>query len=445
MSTAIEFQNVSKFFRMDRDRPRAFQHLFIQLLRRGRRKQSAIQPHAPARNRDVFWALRDVSFAVERGASIGLIGTNGAGKSTTLKLISRIIQPSAGSVQVNGRVTALLELGAGFHPELSGRDNIYLNGAVMGLTSKQVNVKLDEIVAFAELDEFIDVPVKDYSSGMYARLGFSVAIHLDPEILLIDEVLSVGDQAFQQKCNERMARMRKSGITILFVSHSLESILRTCTKAIWLDHGQVKVQGDAQRVADAYYKHVLQHSSSRDMPVNGDNRFGSGEARVLRVELLDDDHQPLGVAMTNDPLVLRLHYRSTTQIEHPLFGLAFYDLQTGTHLAGPNNSVSQFDIPCIDGVGYVDYRIERLPFLPGEYSITTAIYDADSAHQYDAWMDCVRLKVAPGGTHERYGLIALEGEWSHKLEISAPDPKSDAHTGIHANASLTTEVAKLTS
>ena len=406
-SNAIEFHNVSKFFRMDRDRPRAFQQLFIQLFQRDRQDTRR-------RSGEVFWALRDVSFAVARGSSVGLIGTNGAGKSTTLKLISRIIQPTAGLVQVNGRVTALLELGAGFHPELSGRDNIYLNGAVMGLTRREVDYKLDQIVEFAELEDFIDVPVKDYSSGMYARLGFSVAIHLDPEILLVDEVLSVGDQAFQQKCNERMTRMRKSGITILFVSHSLDAIVRTCSKAIWLDRGRLQAQGDTQQVADAYYKHVLEQGATRaTTPANGDNRFGSGEARTVRVELLDADLRPIIMTQTNDSLVIRLHYRATQRIEHPLFGLAFYDAQTGAHLAGPNNGIAQYDIPHIEGSGYVDYHIERLPFLPGEYTINSAIYDADGAHLYDAWIGCARLQVAPGGTQERYGIVALGGDWSH--------------------------------
>lgn len=409
-TNAVEFHNVSKFFRMDRDRPRAFQQLFIQMLQPRRRREH--------RQEEVLWSLRDVSFAVARGTSVGLIGTNGAGKSTALKLISRIIQPTAGLVQVNGRVTALLELGAGFHPELSGRDNIYLNGAVMGLTRKQVDYKLDQIVEFAELEDFIDVPVKDYSSGMYARLGFSVAVHLDPEILLVDEVLSVGDQAFQQKCNERMARMRKSGITILFVSHSLDAVLRTCTQAIWLDRGCLRAQGDVQRVADAYYKHVLQHSSLRNTPsagasANGDQRFGSGEVRVLQVELLDANRKPLSVAFTNAPVIVRLHYRATQRIEHPLFGLAFYDVNSGAHLAGPNNGISRYDIAAVEGAGHVDYVIERLPFLAGEYSINSAVYDADGVHQYDAWIGSARLKVAPGGTCERYGLVALNGKWAH--------------------------------
>jgi len=414
MSTAIEFSSVSKYFRIDRDRPRAFQELFISALRRARRTRDAERE----REANIFWALREASFTVERGSSVGLIGTNGAGKSTALKLISRIIKPSAGTVAVNGRVTALLELGAGFHPELSGRDNIFLNGAVMGMSRKQVEHKLDEIIEFAELEDFIDVPVKDYSSGMYARLGFSVAVHLDPDILLVDEVLSVGDQAFQQKCNERMQQLRKSGITILFVSHSLDAVLRTCTKAVWLDHGRLKAEGDVQRVADAYYRHVLERGSS-NMPANGNDRFGSGEVRVLRVEFLDGANRPLKVATTHAPLVVRLHYSASQRVDEPTFGLAFNHILTGANLAGPNNRLNRCPISYVDGNGIVDYRIERLPFLPGEYLLNTVIYDPEGTHQYDAWMQCARLKVAPGGTDERYGLIALAGGWTH-VPATAP-------------------------
>ena len=211
----IEFQSVSKSFRMDRERPRAFQELFISLVRRKKKEQI---------DAGLFWALRDVSFSIEPGETVGLVGSNGAGKSTALKLISQIIQPNSGSVRVNGRVSALLELGAGFHPELNGRDNIFLNGTVMGMSRRTIEYKLDEIIEFADIGEFIDVPVKDYSSGMQARLGFAVAVHLDPQIVLVDEALSVGDQAFQQKCNERMLEMRRAGITMLYVSHSLESV-----------------------------------------------------------------------------------------------------------------------------------------------------------------------------------------------------------------------------
>lgn len=411
MSTAIEFNGVSKYFRMDRDKPRAFQQLFISLFQRNKRNRDDAR----------FWALRDVSFSVKRGESVGLIGTNGAGKSTTLKLISRIIQPSSGTVAVNGRVTALLELGAGFHPDLSGRDNIYLNGAVMGLSRRDVDNKIDQIIDFAEINEFIDVPVKDYSSGMYARLGFSVAIHLDPDILLVDEVLSVGDQAFQQKCNERMQELRHSGITVLFVSHSLETIANTCSQAVWLDRGQVRMAGDIHKVTDAYYAYSLERSLGRSRhALDTENRFGSGEARIIAVEFLDAGGKPVLSTPTNSPVTVRMHYLTNHRMEQPAIGLAFHHLATGTHLTGPNNIVDRYTIPYIEGEGFVDYHIPSLPFLAGDYSLTTAIYDSEIVHQYDTWLNCARLKVTPGDISERHGLVTLNGAWSHRNEPALP-------------------------
>lgn len=422
MSNAIEFHNVSKSFRIDRDRPRTFQELFIQLFRRSRR------------GANIFWALRDVSFTVERGSSVGLIGTNGAGKSTTLKLISRIIQPSSGTIAVRGRVTALLELGAGFHPELSGRDNIYLNGAVMGLTRKEVDDKFNRIVEFAELEDFVDVPLKDYSSGMQARLGFSTAIHFDPEIVLLDEVLSVGDQAFQQKCVDRIRRLRRKKVTMLFVSHSIETVMSTCNKAIWLDHGRLRMAGDAVSVCNAYHEYslikaaeaqaqdatddadVTQNGHLDENPIDGLNRegrLGSGEARITKVEFLDAAGRPGRLTRTHAKLTVRLHYHARRRLEHMLFGIAFFHVQTGARLAGPNNVFGNYVIDEIDGDGYVDYTIHDLPFLPGDYEVDVAIYNESDTHRYDYWSRCARFTVLPGGSNERYGLIALEGEWKH--------------------------------
>ncbi len=422
MSNAIEFHNVSKSFRIDRDRPRTFQELFIQLFRRSRR------------GANIFWALRDVSFTVERGSSVGLIGTNGAGKSTTLKLISRIIQPSSGTIAVRGRVTALLELGAGFHPELSGRDNIYLNGAVMGLTRKEVDDKFDRIVEFAELEDFVDVPLKDYSSGMQARLGFSTAIHFDPEIVLLDEVLSVGDQAFQQKCVDRTRRLRRKKVTMLFVSHSIETVMSTCNKAIWLDHGRLRMAGDAVSVCNAYHEYslikaaeaqaqdatddadVTQNGHLDENPIDGLNRegrLGSGEARITKVEFLDAAGRPGRLTRTHAKLTVRLHYHARRRLEHMMFGIAFFHVQTGARLAGPNNVFGNYVIDEIDGDGYVDYTIHDLPFLPGDYEVDVAIYNESDTHRYDYWSRCARFTVLPGGSNERYGLIALEGEWKH--------------------------------
>lgn len=409
MTTAIEFSHISKYFRLERDKPRAFQDLFISLAQRRRNRKA-----------QEFWALQDVSFNVERGEMVGLVGSNGSGKSTTLKLVSRIISPTSGTIKVNGRVTALLELGAGFHPDLSGRDNIYLNGTVMGLSRKEIEKKVDAIIDFAELQEFIDVPVRNYSSGMYARLGFAISVHLDPEVLLIDEVLSVGDQSFQQKCNERMLKLRRRGVTILFVSHDLDAVWRLCSRAVWLDHGRVRMDDAAPKVTDAYYKHVLEESSKEQQDEAwAENRMGSGEAYVTEVEFLGEEMRPRRVFLTNEPLIVRIHYHARERVETPLIGLAFYHAGSGTNLAGPNNQFSNYQISYIEGDGCLDYRVAKLPLLPGDYQISTAIYDWGDTHRYDYWHQCARFTVVPGGTGERYGLIAMEGSWIH---TASPSP-----------------------
>ncbi len=423
MSTVIEFSNVSKSYRMDRGKPRSFQELFLALARPITRRTFLAQRKEEQK---VFWSLREVNFTVEKGETVGIVGANGAGKSTSLKLISRIISPTSGKVTVNGRVTALLELGAGFHPELSGRDNIFLNGTVMGLTRKQIDYRIDQIIDFAEVGDFIDVPVKDYSSGMYARLGFSVAVHLDPEVVLLDEVLSVGDQAFQQKCNERMLRLRKQGVTTVFVSHSTDAVWRICSRAVWLHKGRMKLEGPAHKVVDAYYKYMLEKNSASQpqQPAEwAEGRTGSGEVRVTEIEFLGEDFgkalKARRIFMTNEPMIVRVRYQADEAIEDPLFGLGFFQADSDAHLAGPNNGLSGYAIPLAKGKGFVDYRIERLPFLVGDYLLTTAIYDHEEIHAYDVWHKCARFTVVPGGTQERYGYFALEGAWHHEASTSS--------------------------
>jgi lipopolysaccharide transport system ATP-binding protein len=407
--SAIAFRNVTKTFRMERgNTARTMQDLFVGLLRRKRA--------LPGARSDVFTALRDVNFDIAPGETVGFLGANGAGKSTTLKLISRIIQPTRGSVAVNGRVTALLELGAGFHPDLSGRDNIFLNGTVLGLTRKQINAKLDEIIDFADIGDFIDEPVKDYSSGMQARLGFAVAISLDPQILLIDEALAVGDQAFQQKCNERMLQMRRKGTTMLYVSHSLESVEQLCKRAIWLEHGAVKMDDAARRVAQAYYKASLQQEVDRDRAVSDAPRPGTGEARLTRIELFGADgaaKPAQQIFLTHEPMTIRLHYHAARRIERPAFGIGIFHTGNGAHVAGPNNTLDNFLIPEIFGDGYVDYRIADVPLLPGRYSVTGSIFDWECVRCYDYWSDSVLFDITLGGSNERHGLLSLRGRWSH--------------------------------
>lgn len=232
----IQFENVSKEFKLSKLRVRSLQEMFVHIFK----------PDARGKRR--FWALREVSFSIEPGNTVAILGPNGSGKSTILKLISRIIDPTAGVIRISGRLSALLELGAGFHPDLTGRENIFLNGSILGLNRKAMLAKLDDIIAFADIGEFIDVPIRSYSSGMQVRLGFAVAVHVEPEIILVDEVLAVGDYSFQRKCLERIRQMQQAGVTILFVSHDFEAARELCNQAIWMDEGRLQAQGEVAEV-----------------------------------------------------------------------------------------------------------------------------------------------------------------------------------------------------
>lgn len=235
-SEMISFEGVSKEYRLSKLPVRSLQDIFVFY----RKKEM--------RGRRHFWALKNIDFKLSAGETVAILGRNGSGKSTILKLISRIIDPSQGVIRVNGRVSALLELGAGFHPDLSGRENIFLNGAILGLGRQEMKKKLDKIIEFAGIEEFIDVPIRNYSSGMQMRLGFSVAVHVEPEIILVDEVLAVGDYSFQRKCLKQIEEMQKGGVTMLFVSHDLETVEKLCSRAIWLEKGEMRADGEAGEI-----------------------------------------------------------------------------------------------------------------------------------------------------------------------------------------------------
>lgn len=256
----ITLENVSKEFKLSKLRVRSLQERFVALFNR------------EMRGKHQFWALKNVSFSIVAGETVALLGTNGSGKSTILKLISRIIDPTTGTITVSGRLSALLELGAGFHPDLSGRENIYLNGSILGLSRKEMDQKLDDIITFADIGEFIDAPIRNLSSGMQMRLGFSVAVHVDPQVILVDEVLAVGDHNFQLKCLERISRLQKQGVTILFVSHDFEIVGRLCSRAIWLDHGTVRADGSPQevlhRIKESYQQNGLPKASSESREIS---------------------------------------------------------------------------------------------------------------------------------------------------------------------------------
>jgi lipopolysaccharide transport system ATP-binding protein len=402
VSTVIEFQNVSKRF--------VFQHSA------GTLQERIIGMFRPRPEQESFWALRNVSFQVERGQSLGLVGHNGAGKSTILKLITRILEPTSGTVRTRGRIAALLELGSGFHPELSGRENVFLYGSLMGLGRREMEAKLPEIVEFADIGPFFETEIKHYSSGMYTRLAFAAATAVDPDILITDEVLAVGDEAFQRKCMERIYSFRKAGKTIIFVSHALEIVRTLCDVAVWLDHGVVQAQGLAGNVIDAYLRDVNRQEQERiaaqaaAAETIGVERRGSRELEITGVELLDGAGASRSVFFTGAPLTIRIHYTAHKTIHEPVFGVGIHH-ESGFWVSGPNTGFDQFKIPLVEGTGYVDYQIKALPLLSGRYIISTAVVDATQLHTYDTHDRTYTLMVQNTTGRDRYGVVALPGQW----------------------------------
>jgi lipopolysaccharide transport system ATP-binding protein len=398
MAAAIEFDRVSKHFLLRQEAAPGW---------RARLQPWRARPAAPA-----FHALRDVSFDVAAGESFALVGHNGAGKSTTLKLMTRILAPSAGRVAVHGRVAALLELGSGFHPDLTGRDNIFLYGSLLGLSRRDMRARLDEIVAFADMADFLDMEVKHYSSGMYTRLAFAVATAVDPEILITDEVLAVGDEAFQRKCLERIYTFRREGRTIIFVTHALETVRTLCDRAIWLDRGVARALGPTSQVVDAYLADVNRRlAAETGQPASdGAHRYGSRELEITAVTLLDAAGTPTTTGTTGQPFTIRLHYQAHEPVDSPAFGLAIHH-EGGLVLSGPNTRLHGVELARISGSGTVEYRLPALPLLAGIYLLTVAVYDQALIHPFDHQDRMHRFSVVDPVGRVRSGVFDGEGQW----------------------------------
>jgi len=367
--------------------------------------------------RKTFLALNDVSFGVRRGEVFGLIGQNGAGKSTLLKLIARVLQPTQGRVLVAGKVAPLLETGAGFHPELTGRENIYLNGAMLGFTRQEMASKFNEIVDFAELWDFIDAPMRTYSSGMWARLGFAVATDVDADVLIVDEVLSVGDDAFQRKSSERIEAFRQKGVTILFVSHNMSLVKQICQRAAWLNQGKLMDVGNVDVVVDRYLQSVRDKENRRlsEEDIDVDRRWGSKKIEITQVRILDESKQPQHIFYTGQPLILEMDYLARETVDSPVFGIAVHR-QDGLHLTGPNTAFSGLNLGKVSGTGTIIYRVPYLPFLPGKYffSVAAVKHDDSEIYDYHDRVYPIQIDNEGRGINERYGLITLQGEWQHQ-------------------------------
>jgi ABC-type polysaccharide/polyol phosphate transport system ATPase subunit len=333
-----------------------------------------------------FWAVRNVYLDIPHGSTVGIIGENGAGKSTLLKLLTGITAPTTGSVHVAGRVASLLELGAGFHPEFTGRENIFLNCSILGMSKEEIEARFEKIVAFSELGDFIDRPVKTYSSGMYVRLGFSVASSVDPDILLIDEALSVGDEHFRGKCTNRLNEFREQGKTILFVSHDMGAVKSMCQWVVLMDKGEVLEQGSAEKVADQYLKRAHARGNERLSMLNRGTseypRWGSGEVEVTRVEVLDGAGTSSAVFKSGEPFTIRLHWKANAACAQPVFGIGLYR-SDGTYVNGSNHAWRHRPIELRDvragEEGTVEVSCDALPLLHGQYYLTTFLYDHSKA------------------------------------------------------------------
>lgn len=391
-TAAIVVESVSKNFRLYHERNRYIKAALL----RGRRARY-----------EEFWALEDVSFDVDHGATLGIIGSNGSGKSTMLKCLTGIYHPEKGTIAIDGTVAALLELGAGFHVELSGRENVFLNGAILGMSKKDIERQFDSIVEFAGVERFIDIPVKDYSSGMTVRLGFSIAAHVEPEILLIDEILSVGDQAFQRKSSEKIEQFRREGRTIVVVSHSLPAVQQLCREVIWLEKGRLKQRGLAADVIAAYTGGSYSEHAAKD--ANLRERWGTGEAHFTLIELRDASGQSVNRIDTNGSVVVRGDLTPQSRLMAPILKTTISKLDgevvwssTSQRLDSPLRAVHE---PLS-----VSIHIPVLPLLEGTYFLSMAITDATGTTEYDHCQNWVRFDVHQIDLFEE-GVVTIPATW----------------------------------
>ena len=372
------------------------------------RNTLGLSSHSERLRNEEFWAVNDVSFEIKKGETLGIIGPNGSGKTTLLKMLNGIFWPDTGKITIRGRVGALIEVGAGFNPMLTGRENIYVNAAILGMTKREVDKKFDDIVDFAEIGDFIDTPVKFYSSGMYVRLGFAVAVHCEIDILLVDEVLAVGDLAFQLKCHRKMSEIRQNGGTVVIVSHSLQAIRNICKKVLWLNKGKIEEIGEVHHVCDLYEKDTIMNKKSRDDVIVSKLSYDSA-TKISKVEFLDKNEHIRANYKVGDYFILRIHFDCKRIVKDPVFTVSIYNSED---LAVSSN-YSNFDDykPAqIYGVGYIDFCLNKLPFRPSKYICSITFAEKEVSNILEWHERCYTFTVA--GNCTNYGLINPFPKWS---------------------------------
>lgn len=404
----ISVKNITKGFKVYYDKGFSLKDKFLY---RGRSRYERHQ------------VLKGVSFDVHRGEAIGLIGQNGCGKSTTLKMLTKIMYPDSGSITMKGRVSALIELGAGFHPDMSGRENIYTNAAIFGLTRKEVDACIDEIIAFSELGSYIDNPVRTYSSGMYMRLAFSVAINVNADILLVDEILAVGDAAFQAKCFNKMREIKAAGTTIVIVSHSLSQIEQLCEKSYWIDNGIVRMSGTPREVHADYLAYMGEKSAETNRKMDQEeieeagtvetaskNRWGSGEAVMDSVEIRNAAGEACTEFEPGEAATVCIHYTAKHAVTDLVVGLAIYRSDQ-TYILGTNTMIDHLGHSTIEGQGTIELKLTDLALIADTYTLDLAFHKPDG-FAYDFWREAVRFQIK--SNREESGIVSLKHEWTFR-------------------------------
>lgn len=391
MSTpAIEVENLGKQYRLRGIAKSSIRDLLVH----GWKRQQS----------EAFWALRDITFSVPRGSSVGVVGPNGSGKSSLLGLIAGTITPTTGTVRTHGAISSLLELGAGFHPDLSGRENVFLNAAILGIPREDVARRMDYIIEFSGLREFIDMPVKNYSSGMYVRLGFAIAVEMNPEILLVDEVLAVGDVVFQMKCLERIRDFQKRGKTILLVTHDLVAVEQFCDDVKLIHQGSLVAQGSPSDVVLTYLKTYMTRIGQLNV-----EEHGTREVEFADVRLLDENGKATSSFTTGHRMTVEIHYRAKKRIEQAVFG---FSIKTGNgfFIFGTNTQIMNVAIPPLEGEGVVRLALDPLSLMEGKYFLSLAVHSWDHAIQYHRQEDWYPFAVKNDSSE--YGILQLPCSWS---------------------------------
>jgi len=361
-----------------------------------------------------FWSLKGVSFEVKKGEALGVIGQNGSGKTTMLRVLNGIFPPDEGKVWIKGRLGALIAIGAGFQPQMTGRENIYLNGTILGMTRKELDQKMQQIIDFADIGDFLDAPVATYSSGMTVRLGFAVMIHSEPEIILADEGLGVGDLAFVLKCYRKIAEFRRNGGTIILVSHGMSLIRNNCQKVLWLDHGEPRMYGNTQEVCDAYEGYMMQKDAKTDTD-DGSIINNDPLTKITGVDILDKDLKVQEQYNAGEPLTIRIHYDVKRVVEKPVFSVTIYNPENYVPICN-FTVMDKYEFDKVDGVGYIDFKLDKLVLKASEYRISITFTENNDINNILEWHEkTYRFIVAPNG-------IVTYGAYN-------PFPKWELHQG----------------